>query len=65
MWEAFAEVGRAVDCGSVWLVDCNVGADVDLVGVADEVGVVAGALAAEMFMPCVGAGSGSLWQNPS
>ena len=65
VWEVLAEVGRAVDCGGVWLVDCNVGADVDPVGVADEVGVVVGALAAEMFMPYVGAGSGSLWQNPS
>ena len=54
-----------VGCSVVWLVDCDAVAGIALVVAAGEVGVVAGALAAEMFMPYVGAGSGSLWQNPS
>ena len=56
-----------VGCSVVWLVlvDCDAKAGIALVVAAGEVGVVAGVLAAEMFMPYVGAGSGSLAPNPS
>ena len=54
-----------VGCSVVWLVDCDAVAGIALVVAAGEVGVVAGALAAEMFMPYVGAGSGTQYAAPN